>query len=104
MASRDLVKQEEVTVEVKPVKTTIVPVDGNINLTVTSEITVSTGNYESKKFGGSAGGIFDASLDPEAVGEYLLDYLYVAIDDELSLAKTFAKFNPKSVIHHIVQE
>jgi hypothetical protein len=90
--------------DVKPVTLEVTPVDGNLKISVVSEITVSTGNYESKRFGGSIEGIFDASLEPEAVGEYLLDYLYAAIDDELSLAKTFAKFNPKSVIHHIVQD
>lgn len=97
----ELPEESEGAVHESDGKMTIYPVDGMLHITVSTEFTANSGNFESRKVGGSTGGRFSADADPAAVGEYLYNALYAALDEELYGAKIYAEGNPQSKIHNV---
>ena len=82
-----------------PVTVTTMTVDGIVEVTVSTSLKVNLGNYETKDSFGSAKGRFPENTDPGVAGEFLLDFIYGALNDELTLAKDLA---PKtSAVHRI---
>lgn len=85
---------------VVPVTLNSVTVDGIVEVTLSTTIKVNLGNYESKDIFGSAKARFHEGKSPEEAGEFLLDFIYGAANDELVGAKELA---PKgSAVHKIV--
>lgn len=85
---------------VAPTTITSRTVDGTVEVTVSTTLKVNLGNYESKDIFGSAKGRFAEDTSPESAGEFLLDFIYGAVNDELAVAKELAPNS--SAVHKIV--
>ena len=64
----------------------IKPIDGKLEITVSTGLQVNLGNFENKSVFGSAKGVFDAEADVDGVAEYLWDRIYATIAPELEQA------------------
>lgn len=64
----------------------IKPLDGAIEVTVSTAFHVNLGNFENKDAFASAKARFAADADPEQVAQYLWDRVYTSISPELEQA------------------
>lgn len=64
----------------------IKPLDGAIEVTVSTSFQVNLGNFENKQTFTSAKGRFSVDADPEGVAEYLWDRVYATVAPELEQA------------------
>ena len=70
--------------------TEVVPIDGGVEVTVSTSFKVNLGNYESKDIFGAAKARFAADADPEEIGAFLFDRVYGAMGLELEQAAMLA--------------
>ncbi len=88
-----VLQSHDVTKEIRPL-------DGTLEVTVTSLIKINYGNYgEGNHAFAAVKGIFDADLDPDELGRYLDEKVFSLIAPQLEVSKSYA--DGKSFIHSV---
>ena len=85
-AQPDTVHSESDGTVQEPAIVEIHPVDGLLEITVSTGFQVNLGNFENKTMFGSVKGKFPAESDVDGVGEYLWNRVYDTLAPELQQA------------------
>lgn len=70
-------------------KREVAPVDGKLEMTVTSQYKVNYGDYEAHHLFAAVKGTFEVDLDEDEIGEYLDGKLFSLMKPQLVAAKEF---------------
>jgi len=95
----DTVHTESPTVVQDSATVTVTPIDGVLEVSLTTGYTVNIGDFNNKSVKGSVAGRFSTQVDIEDVAAYLNEKLYTVIQDEMLTAKALAP--AQSYIHRI---
>lgn len=68
----------------------VTPVDGKLEMTVTSQYKVNYGDYEAHHLFAAVKGTFEADLDEDKIGEYLDGKLFSLMKPQIVSAKEFS--------------
>lgn len=83
------VKRTTPVVESEETKREVVPVDGKLEMTVTSMYKVNYGDYEAHHLFAAVKGTFEADLDEDEIGAYLDGKLFSLMKPQIVSAKDF---------------
>lgn len=83
-------KRTTPVIESTETKREVVPVDGKLEMTVTSQYKINYGDYEAHHAFAAVKGTFEADLDEDEIGVYLDGKLFSLMKPQIVAAKEFA--------------